>query len=187
MAINVENSQSLKWYIAECKPTKERTLRTQLERANYEVYVASQTETKVYASRNRRDVEKIVIPGKIFIRTTEAALWDILLAHSSIHRFMINRLASDKEKGKRVYAFVPDDEMQQLRYVLNNAAKPVMTTTQTLSLGQQIEVMRGPLIGLKGELATIENATYVVLKMEMGVRHYIFTEISVHDIRPLSD
>ena len=79
----------------------------------------------------------------------------------------------------------PDDQMQQLQYVLNNAEKPVMTTTRTLSLGQQVEVTRGPLIGLKGELATIENATYVVLKMEMGERHYIFTEISITDIRPL--
>ena len=185
MTINVDKPQSPKWYIAECKPTKERTLRTLLEKAHYEVYVASQKETKVYASRNRREVEKIVIPGKLFIRTTEAALWDILLAYSSIHRFMINRLASDKEKGKRVYAYVPDDQMQQLQYVLNNAEKPVMTTTRALSLGQQVEVTRGPLIGLKGELATIENATYVVLKMEMGERHYIFTEISITDIRPL--
>lgn len=174
-----------KWYIGECKPTKERTIRKALEKANYDVYVASQTETKVYASRNRRDVETIVIPGKIFIRTTETELWNILLTNPGIYRFMINRASSDQEKGKRVFAYVPDAEMQQLRYVLNNAQNPVMFTTRELSLGQQIEVTRGPLIGLKGELAMIENSSYIVLKMEMGERNYVFTKIPVQDTKPI--
>ena len=46
-----------KWYIGECKPTKERTIRKSLEK-KYDVYVASLKETKVYASRNRREVEQ---------------------------------------------------------------------------------------------------------------------------------
>jgi transcription antitermination factor NusG len=176
-----------KWFIAECKPTRERTLRSSLERAGYDVYVASQTETKVYASRNRRKIETIVIPGKIFIHTTEADLWNILLANPGIYRFMINKASSDREKGMRVYAYVSDFEMQQLQYVLSNAPNPVMFTTKELSLGQQIEVMRGPLIGLKGELARIESATYIVLKMEMGERNYVFTEIPVQDVRPINE
>lgn len=173
-----------KWYIGECKPTKERAIRKSLEK-RYEVYVASMKETKVYASRNRREVERIVIPGKIFIRTTEDNLWNILLENSSIYRFMINRAASNREKGKRVFAYIRDTEMQQLRYVLDNAPNPVMITTQELSLGQKIEIMRGPLIGLKGELARIENTSYIVLKMEMGERNYVLIEISVQDIRPI--
>ena len=162
-----------KWYIGECKPTKERAIRKSLEK-RYEVYVASMKETKVYASRNRREVERIVIPGKIFIRTTEDNLWNILLENSS-----------NREKGKRVFAYIRDTEMQQLRYVLDNAPNPVMITTQELSLGQKIEIMRGPLIGLKGELARIENTSYIVLKMEMGERNYVLIEISVQDIRPI--
>ena len=34
-------------------------------------------------------------------------------------------------------------------------------------------------------MAKIENASYIVLKMEMGERNYILTEISVQDIRPI--
>lgn len=176
-----------KWYIAECKPTKERALRSSLEKAGYNVYVASQTETRVYASRNRRKVEKVVIPGKIFINTTETEIWNILLEYPGIYRFMINRAAAGHEIGKRVYACVSEAEMQQLQYVLNNAPNPVMFTTKGLALGQQIEVTRGPLKGLKGELAKIENVTYIVLKMEMGERNYVFTEISIQDVRPIEN
>ena len=41
-----------KWYIAECKPTKEGTIRTMLTNAHFEVYVASRIEEKVYKSRH---------------------------------------------------------------------------------------------------------------------------------------
>ena len=176
-----------KWYIAECKPTKERALRSSLEKAGYIVYVASQIETRVYASRNRRKVEKVVIPGKIFINTIEGEIWNILLSYSGIYRFMVDRVASDPERGRRVYAHVSEAEMQQLQYVLNNAPNPVMFTTNGLTLGQQIEVARGPLKGLRGELAKIENVTYIVLKMEMGERNYVFTEISIQDVRPIEN
>lgn len=184
MSNDVEISDA-KWFIAECKPTRERVIRKKLEKV-YDVYVPCQTETHVYASRNRREVEKIIIPGLVFIRTTEADLWNILLAHSDIYRFMINRLASDLKKGKRVFAYITDAEMQQLRYVLNNAPNPVKITTGMLTLGQMVEITRGPLIGLRGELAKIENAIYIVLKLEMGECHYIMTQISVQDVQPVS-
>jgi len=35
---------SARWYIAECKPTRERTIREMLKKVGYEVYVASQRE-----------------------------------------------------------------------------------------------------------------------------------------------
>lgn len=69
--------------------------------------------------------------------------------------------------------------------MLNNAPKPVMFGTDDLVLGQKIEILRGPLKGLKGELATIENTTYIVLKMEMGEKNCVFTEISVQDVKPI--
>lgn len=72
-----------------------------------------------------------------------------------------------------------------MQYVLNNAPNLVTITTQQLSLGQKIEITRGPLIGLKGELTRIENASYIVLKMEMGERNYVLTEISIQGIRPI--
>lgn len=177
--------REMRWYIAECKPTKERTLRSTLESEGYAVYVASQREERVYASRNRRMVEKVVIPGKVFIKTSEAEIWNILSSNLAIHRFMVNRAASDRERGKRVYASVPDVEMEQLRYVLNNAPNPVRFSTEDLIVGQQIEVTRGPLCGLRGVLSMIENVSYIVLRMEMGEHNCVFTEISVQDVKPV--
>lgn len=181
---NKENGSYLRWYIGNCPPQKWRAVRKILEKT-YNVYVATQKETRVYKSRNRREIERVVIPGVIFIHTTEDNLWNILLNYSDIHRFMLDRAASNRQKGKRVYASISDQEMQQLRQMLDNSPHPVVLTTEQLTVGQQVEITRGPLVGLKGELAIIDSTSYIVLKMEMGQRNYIMTEISVNDIRPL--
>ena len=177
--VAVDNG-SARWYIAECKPTKERTIRTMLTNANYEVYVASRVEEVVYKSRNRRKKEKVVIPGKVFVRTEKNKLMDILLGYTSVYRFMINRSTE-----ARSYAFVPDDQMQQLQYMLGHAENPVLLTADHLQLDQKVKVMRGALAGLEGWYFKQGNTTNIVIKMEMGSNHFIYTEVPIDDIQPV--
>ena len=171
-----------RWYIGECKPTKERTIRTMLTKDNYEVYVASRAEEKVYKSRNRRIVEKIVIPGKVFVRTEDTRLMKIMLDYSSVHRFMINRLSD-----ARSYAFVPDDQMQQLQYMLGNADNPVHITAADLKLNQKVKVMRGALAGLEGWYYKEGHTSYIVIRVEMGSSQYIYTELPLDDVQPVEE
>jgi len=173
------------WYIAECKPTRERTLRTMLQKSGYEAYVASQMETHYYKSRNKRQVEKVVIPSKIFVHTEAENLMKILYEHASIYRFMINRAVSSGSNGTRQFAFVPEDQMQQLRYVLGNASNPVFLTAEDLVLNQRVRVMRGPLAGLDAFFMRKGHASYIVVKVEMGSRHYAFTEVPLEDVQAI--
>ena len=167
-----------RWYIAECKPTKEGTIRTMLTNAHFEVYVASRTEEKVYKSRNRYKKETIVIPGKVFVRTTEDRLMEIMLGYTAVHRFMLNRTARD-----RCYAYVPEDEMRQLQYMLGHADNPVLMTVESLKVNQKVQVMRGPLAGLEGWFYKEGHASFVVIKVTMGTSHYVYTEVSLEDIQ----
>ena len=167
-----------KWYIAECKPTKEGTIRTMLTNAHFEVYVASRIEEKVYKSRNRYKKETVVIPGKVFVRTTEDKLMGIMLGYSSVHRFMLNRSAKD-----RTYAFVPEHEMRQLQYILGNAENPVLITAESLKVNQKIRVMRGPLVGLEGWFYKKSHTSFVVIKVTMGTNHYVYTEVPIDDLQ----
>lgn len=168
------------WFIAECKPTKEGTIRTMLQNDDYEVYVASRTEMKVYKSRNRRLKETVMIPGKVFVRTDEAKLMNIMLTYSSVWRFMIDRTTSDRK-----YAFVPENEMQQLQYMLGNAENPVLITADSLKVDQKVEVVRGALTGLEGWFYKEGHNSYVVIKVTMGTNHYVYTEVPIEDIKPL--
>lgn len=181
--VAVENA---KWYIAECKATRERTIRTMLQKAGYEVYVASQVETHVYKSRNRREVEKIILPCRVFVFTEKKNLMDILLTHSSVYRFQMDKAATTDEHGFQPFAFVPDNQMQQLQYVLGKAKNPVIFTADDLVLNQKIRIMRGPLAGVEGWFYQKGPTSYIVIKVEMGSRHYAYTEILTEDVQPIS-
>ena len=170
----------VRWYIAECKPTKEKLVRTMLQKANYEVYVASRVEERIYANRTRHTKEAVFISGKVFVRTTEDQLMPIMLGYSSVWRFMMNRAAQG-----RSYAFVSDQEMQQLQYILGKATNPVHITVDSLQVNQRIKVMRGALAGLEGWYYKEGHASYVVIKFSMGISHYVFTEIPIEDIQLL--
>ena len=169
-----------KWFIAECKPTKEGSVRNMLQNAGYEAYLASTTETKVYKSRNRRIKETVMIPGKVFVRTEEKELMNIMLAYASVWRFMIDRTSQTKR-----YAFVPDNEMQELQYMLGNADKPVLITADNLKVNQKVKVMRGALAGLEGWFYKEGHTSFVVIKVTMGTNHFVFTEVPIEDITPL--
>ena len=170
----------VRWYIAECKPTKEKLVRTMLQKANYEVYVASRMVERIYANRTRHTKEAVFISGKVFVRTTEDHLMPIMLGYSSVWRFMMNRAAQG-----RSYAFVSDQEMQQLQYILGKATNPVHITVDSLQVNQRIKVMRGALAGLEGWYYKEGHASYVVIKFSMGISHYVFTEIPIDDIQLL--
>lgn len=170
----------VRWYIAECKPTKEKLVRTMLQKANYEVYVASRMVERIYANRTRHTKEAVFISGKVFVRTTEDQLMPIMLGYSSVWRFMMNRAAQG-----RSYAFVSDQEMQQLQYILGKATNPVHITADSLQVNQRIKVMRGALAGLEGWYYKEGHASYVVIKFSMGISHYVFTEIPIEDIQLL--
>ena len=170
----------LRWYIAECKPTKEKLVRTMLQKANYEVYVASRMVERIYANRTRHTKEAVLISGKVFVRTTEDQLMPIMLGYSSVWRFMMNRAAQG-----RSYAFVSDQEMQQLQYILGKATNPVHITADSLQVNQRIKVMRGALAGLEGWYYKEGHTSYVVIKFSMGISHYVFTEIPIDDIQLL--
>jgi transcription antitermination factor NusG len=173
-------NDGVRWYIAECKPTKEGTIRTMLKNAKYEVFVASRTEEKIYANRTHHTKETILIPGKVFVHTTEKNLMPIMLGYSSVWRFMMNRLSKE-----RSYAFVPENEMRQMQYVLGRANNPVLITAESLKVDQKVKVMRGALEGLEGWFMKQGHTSYVVIKVTMGTNHYVYTEVPLEDIQPL--
>ena len=175
-----------KWYIAECKATKERTVRAMLQKAGYETYIASQVETHVYKSRNRREVEKILLPSKVFVRTEKKNLMPILLAYSAVYRFLMDKAAKADEHGLQPFAYVPENQMQQLQYVLGKAKNPVTFTADDLTLDQKVKVMRGPLAGVEGCFYQKGPTSYIVIKVEMGSSHYAYTEVPVEDVQPVA-
>ena len=178
-------ADKVKWFIAECKPTRERTIRNDLQKAGYEAFVASQKETKVYKSRNKREVERVLIGGLIFVHIEEKRLMEILLNFSSVWRFQKNRAASPDANGILPFATVPEDQMLQLQYVLGQADNPVVLSADDFVPEQEVRVMRGPLEGLRGWFLKKGRSCYIKLRIEMGQTQYYETEVLLEDVQPI--
>ena len=171
------------WYIAECKPTHERTIRTKLQKVGYEAYVASQPETHVYKSRNRRVVENILLPGRVFVHTEKDNLMDIMLTFSSIYRFQTDKARNLTERGEHPYAFVPERQMQQLQHVLGRADHPVFFTAEDLRLRQKARVTQGLLAGTEGWIYRKDDILHIAIKVETGFGNYAYTKVPPDDIQ----
>lgn len=173
------------WYIAECKPTRERTLREMLKKVGYETYVASQTEKHRYKSGNTRIVEHIVLAGRVFVHTEEKCLIDIMASFSSVNRFLINRAGKPDRYGNKPFAFVPESDMERFMALLEKSENPVVITDVKLKLDQKVKVVSGPLAGMEGLFYREGTTAYIVIKVPMGSSHYAYTKVSANDIQPL--
>lgn len=173
------------WYIAEVKPTRERTCRDLLLRDDITAYVASQPVVRVYKNYSRRTTERIIIPGKVFVSIPEADLINVLKDYSSfIYKFMLNRAASPDGSRGLPLAVIPDLEMQQMQFMLGHAPRPVLFSSVPLKAGDRVQIIRGPLTGLVGTFLREANASFIVISLDLLGQ--TLTEISQDDIQPLS-
>lgn len=156
-----------KWHVALVRRNYERLCRDKLQSLGHEAYVASQKETHVYGSRNRREVERLVIPGIVFILVNEKERQATLKECPLIYHYMTNRAERANDLGRHPFATIPDNQMERLRYMLYHAETPVNFTSEPLRLGDHIRVARGQLAGLEGTISRQASSTFLVVTLDI--------------------
>ena len=153
------------WYVAVVRPRYERICKEKIEALGYEAYVASQKSVHVYASRNKREVETIVIPKTVFVQLrSENDRLEILKSCLYIDRFLIN-----KSSKNRSFAVIPDAQIRKLKFMLYESDCPVAFTSTPLRLGDKVQVLRGPLAGLEGSICRMGGNSYIAIEIsELG-------------------
>ena len=96
----------------------------------------------------------------IFINTDEKTRIEILKLIPSINGTLIDR-ATNKP------AVIRDDEMERFMFMLDYSENTVSFTTEQLKPGEKVEVIKGPLNGLKGELMESEGKCQVSVRLNM--------------------
>ena len=181
-AVGMAGSQ---WFVAEVKPTRERTVREQLLAWGYEAYVPCQVSVRVYKNYTWHTSETPVIPGLVFVRLEPDAIPQVAAGCQAIYRFMPDRALSRDVGGQLRFATISETEMQQLKYVCGQAENPVLFSDTPLRVGQPIRVMRGPLSGVEGLFMEEGNSTFIVLRLSLGRYSAIRTEVARCDVQPV--
>jgi len=166
-----EDTASGAWYVAVVKGRNEvrchQLLSDLPDRIGYpiESYVASQQELHFYANRTRRLVERVVIPGKVFIRVDQKHRVDVLKQCPLISHYMMDA-ARDLRNGFRNFAQVPDRELSQLRDLLAIADAPVEYSETRPRKGDNIQVLSGRFHGMKGSIIDDRGSKYVTVILD---------------------
>ena len=159
------------WYIAQVKRHNElvcRKILNDTERFPYKVeaYVAAQQELVFRANRTRHVKERVVIPGKIFIRVDPQNRQDVLKQCLLLSRYVKDPSASPTASGYTPFARVPDWEIQRLRDIFVLADGPVEYTDTLPRIHDKVQVLTGPLHGFKGTIEEISGRKYATVLLD---------------------
>ena len=137
-----EGTRKMHWYAAYTKINQELTIKKRLDHLAIENYV-----------------RVILIPHLIFIRTDQTTAFSLLNEHGLNVVYL-------KDLETRHLLIVPDKQMRDFMFLLDFSDSTVEVINEELKRGDRVRVIKGPLIGLEGELLRIKGHKRVIVRLE---------------------
>ena len=172
---NVTNDREAhpkRWIAALVQVCTEKKVGAKLSRLGVENYVPIQQEIHQWSDRKKK-INRVVIPMVVFICTDENTEKQI-----SSYSFIKKILAYP---GCKDTAVIPDQQIERLKFMLNNAGAEVQLNDKIFSVGENVRIVDGPLKGLEGELCYVmDDKPMVAIRVEcLG---YACVNVSKSDI-----
>lgn len=147
------------WFAVLVQMNTEKKVSSQLEKLGIENYVPTQTEIRQWSDRKKK-IDRIVIPMVVFVRT-DRETEKLLRTYSFVYKFI-------SYPGQNNAAVIPEHQIENLKFMLNHADSKVEIIDKALEVGEEVEVVRGPMKGLSGELCYLEdNKSMVVIRLDL--------------------
>ena len=161
-----------RWVAALVQMCTEKKVGDRLTKLGIENYVPTQTEIHQWSDRKKK-IERVVIPMVVFVRADEATE-RILRMQSFIRKILTY-------PGQTAAAVIPDEQIERLKFMLQEADSPVELMPENLRVGDRVRIVRGALQGLKGELCkSVPEKSMVAIRIDgLG---YACVSVSVGDL-----
>ncbi len=155
----------LKWYVARVKSCQERKIAESLAAQGLATYVPVQKVKRKWSDRVKI-VDKLVLPGLVFIRCDEVTrmkkTFDMVYG---ICYFLMDR-TSDERRA----LVVPDRQMVDFMRVVsarNGEEDELEFVEFEIAPGDMVRVIRGPLDGMECECAEVQNTHKLIIRLGM--------------------
>ena len=136
------------WIAALVQMNTEQKSSTKLTKLGITNYVPTQSEVHQWSDRKKK-IERIVIPMIVFVQVDKETE-KTLRTYSFIYKFI-------SYPGQKEAAIIPDEQIERLKFMLKNAETAVEVSDSIFEVGEEVEIVRGPLKGLFGELCYFEK------------------------------
>lgn len=150
--------EELHWHAVFTASRAEKKVRERLEEQGIECYLPVQTLVRQWTYRKSR-VEVPVIAGMIFVRVTRQGQVEVLQTKGVVTFLRL--------KGVPGVAVIPDRQMKEFRFLLDFSEEAVEVVNDKITKGDWVQVVKGPLKGLEGELVKFRGMTKIAVRLEM--------------------
>lgn len=153
------------WFIAVVKNNTEFATQEKLNERGYETYVPFQNKAVIASSGRRRVKKSAVIPTIVFIRCSESRRMEIV-HYPFINRFMVDRTRPKDSFNRSPIAKIPTPQIDKLKFMVGNCDEDIIIEPLSVRLGDEVEVVRGGLKGLVGNVEEINNETRILIRID---------------------
>jgi len=165
-----ENSLERHWYAAYTCANHEKKVREQLEQRSVESYLPVYETVRRWKDRRMR-LQIPLFPGYVFVRLTLMDRLRVLQIPGIVHLVSFNGHP----------AALADEEIDALKKGV--ACGAPIEPHAYVSVGHQVTVIRGPLVGQRGYLVRRKGSLRFVLSIEV-LRKSVAVELDASDVSP---
>jgi transcription antitermination factor NusG len=161
------------WYALYTRPRFEKKVDSMLRKKGLESYLPLHTVFRRWSDRWKK-IEEPLFSGYVFVRIPlEERI-------SAVQTVGVVRMVSFTGTPSPI----PDEEINAIKKVLNQAVP--FEASDYLPIGQMVEVMRGPLQGIRGRLIEHRGRKRLLVGIEQ-IRQAISVEVNEFDVCPVAD
>ena len=146
-----------RWIAVLVQVNCEKKTATRLGKVGYETYIPTQQEVRQWSDRKKK-VDRLIMLMVVFVRATvREEEW--LRNQSYIHKLLA--LPGSEEDKKRFATPIPDNQIERLKFLLENAETEV-SIVSNFKVGDSVRVTFGPLKGLEGVVSEADEKSSIV-------------------------
>lgn len=145
------------WYAVRCKYRCEKRLMIHFTEQDIEAYVPILHKVKQYATR-RKTSSSVLIASHIFVRIDRSSYLPVLQHH---HVFGFLNFSG-------IICAIPEIEMTIMKKVVG-ASDVILTSASEYSIGDQVEIIRGEMTGIRGHLIEETNHNFKIELLSLGM------------------
>ena len=162
----------------------------------YVVHTRSRTEKKVCAELNKKNIECFLPLQKKLRKWKDRKKWvevPLISGYCFVH---INRMEYDSVlKSDHVVCYITFEgkaavirpyEIKQLKQMLRQSDFEVTVLNENFTPGQKVEIIKGPLMGLKGELVNCLGRKRFILRISQ-IKNVFSVEVPADSLTGLPD
>jgi transcription antitermination factor NusG len=152
--VEKKNSTEKQWHVVYTRSRAEKKVQLELTIKQIENFLPMQKKLRQWKDR-KKWVEMPLMSGYCFVNITKKE-YDLVLQTNNVVSYV-------RFEGKA--AIIPDDQIDSIKKMLKQYDFEVNVTSDNFAPGKMVEVIEGPMIGLKGELVKAQGKNKFIIRL----------------------